>query len=85
MAGVLDERVAYNFGGKSGKPKIAVEGMGRGMLGMWALRNTNTKTKNISISKPSGLFFTISFTCSLFNSLPRIILLAPFLFQKFHV
>ena len=40
---------------------------------------------NISISKPSGLFFIISFNCSLFNSLPRTILSAPFLCQNLQV
>ena len=40
---------------------------------------------NISISKSFGLLSIISFICFLFSSLPRIILLAPFLCQKLHV
>lgn len=51
----LETYVCLRFNRKSGKIDKSLEGLGRGMLQLWALQNTNAKSKDtIVFNKETG-------------------------------
>lgn len=44
-----------NFNRKSGKINISLEGIGKGLLNLWALQNTTPATDTIVFEKESGI------------------------------